>query len=370
MPVKVEVTNLSLAYLVEELKPFLEGGFVEKAQDLEKQWIKLRVRTKKTQHLIFSPNALLIAKYRVPAKQQSTGFGAFVRKRIEGKKLQSIKQHGFERIVSLNFGSNTLIAELFGEGNLLLLDENNKILKPLHKKKWSARTLASGEKYAFPPQRGNNPKTLTLTELCSVFKESDQDAIRALLSGVNVPPIIGEEVFARTNIKKSKPARDLSKKEMKKVHSQIRKFYSSVSLEEEKPTLAPHSDKRVLLPFEPVTARVLKEFDSINEALNQLFLLPSLKPEKKEKKQPNLKRAIREQKAALNKAVQSAELNERKAKLIYEHYPQLMRAVNELRKLSKQKKPQKDVMYNRSFGFVSVEKIDLKKKNAVFKVPE
>lgn len=367
----LELSNLSITYLLLELRPLLEGAFVEKVQDLENNWLKIKIRTKQgSRDLIFSPSAVFLADYRVNARQQSSGFGAFLRKRIQGKKIVSIKQHGFERIIALGFWEFTLIAELFGKGNLLLLDSNGLILRPYRKESWSSRTLASRQKYVMPPSRGINPERLTVKELANLFNESKLDVVRTLISGVNIPPIIAEEVCSRASIEKETIASTLSIGQTKSIHSEIKKLYSKPSLTKENPCLVVHSNKRVLLPFEPFDKkRLLQGFDSINSALNELILLPFLKPESREDQQRiELERTLAEQRKALEKSERSAAENRRKAELIYLHYSELMEAVNELRALAEQRRAKKDVMYKRLFGCVALKDVDFKKKRAVFEV--
>lgn len=55
------------------------------------------------------------------------------RKFLRSKRLESIRQVGMERVVVLTFGqeqfSNHLILELYSQGNIILTDQNYRILQ-------------------------------------------------------------------------------------------------------------------------------------------------------------------------------------------------------------------------------------------------
>ena len=102
-----------------------------------------------------------------------------VRKYIEGVRLQSVTQLGFDRVLDAHFegsqGTVTLRAELMGKhANLVLLDEEGKILavaKPVTRRINRVRELLPNRLYA-PPPRPDRPDPRTVSA----------DALRALLA--------------------------------------------------------------------------------------------------------------------------------------------------------------------------------------------
>ena len=74
--------------------------------------------------------------------------------------MEDIRQYNFDRIVELHVAKEqkfTLVIELFAKGNIILLDEEGKIILPLKRKLWSDRKISSKEEYLYPPNRGINP---------------------------------------------------------------------------------------------------------------------------------------------------------------------------------------------------------------------
>ena len=76
------------------------------------------------------------------------------RKFLRSKRLESIRQVGMERVVVLTFGqeqfSNHLILELYSQGNIILTDQNYRILQCMRSHQFTDKIkTAVGELYPF-----------------------------------------------------------------------------------------------------------------------------------------------------------------------------------------------------------------------------
>ena len=132
--------------------------------------------------------------------------------------------------------------------------------------------------------------------------------------------------------------------------------------------LVKHGNGNVLLSFEPKSGlEKVREFESLNSALNELFLMPFLKPEKKENKRAiELEKSIEDQKLSLEKNKQAIDENKQKGEAIYTHYVDLTTALNQMKGV----KGKTDVMYNKVFGSATVESIDFKNRKIVLEIKE
>ena len=92
-----------------------------------------RVKTygKGRKDLIILGNAVYLTKYKYPSTETPSNRSMFIRKRLKGEKILEVRQIGFDRIISIDFGEYALVVELFGKGNLILL-RNGKIEWALH----------------------------------------------------------------------------------------------------------------------------------------------------------------------------------------------------------------------------------------------
>ena len=152
MPKQIEeVDSVQIAWLVQEMKPLVEGSFVNKIQELEGNCIKFKLHSKAGGlELIISPQAIFLTSYKSEALQNPKGFAGFLKKHLSNRIVRKLWQKGMDRVVVLEFEDFYLACEFFDEGNIVLCDKEWHILQPFHRGEWKDRKLAKGEIYKFP----------------------------------------------------------------------------------------------------------------------------------------------------------------------------------------------------------------------------
>ncbi|MCL5239446.1 MAG: NFACT family protein [Candidatus Marsarchaeota archaeon] len=86
-----------------------------------------------------------------------TEFALAVRRMLDGSRLESIEQHGADRILVMRFSGRErreVIVEMFGKGNLILTNAAGIIEKAYTSRDFKDRSTKKGMLYAFPTQRG------------------------------------------------------------------------------------------------------------------------------------------------------------------------------------------------------------------------
>src|SRR3989344_4826991 len=220
--------NLSLAFLVRELNPLLENAFVNKVSQLEKGVLKIKLHTKQgSKDLILAPNAFYVSSYSMPATHKKSNFTASLRKELYNKRITAIEQHDFDRVVALKFLEHSLVLELLGEGNMALLDSEGKIISCLKNESWSDREVRKGAQYSYPQARGLNPLEITAEKLSGIFSSSEKDAVRTLISALNISPPAAEEILFALKIDKGLKASALTKKDCAAIAEKVKDFYSA-----------------------------------------------------------------------------------------------------------------------------------------------
>lgn len=185
----LEINSLTIACLIQELKPLVRDAFVQKVQELSSNSLKLKLHSK-TQgsfDLIISPEALFRTQFKIPAKKQAAGFSAFLKKHLYNKRIIGLEQHGFDRIAVIEFQDYYLVCEFFSTGNVILCDKNFQILQPFHRQEWKDRTLKKGFKFEFP-KNISEEKALELKE-----KFSKLEKIEKLMEKVD--EFLSEKIF-------------------------------------------------------------------------------------------------------------------------------------------------------------------------------
>ena len=128
-----EITSVEIHVLVDELRERIEGGFVRKFYEIGNGAFRFQFYSSASGNttvyckLLFAFNETRFAE----AAEEPTAFAMGIRKHIEGAAVTGIAQHGTDRIIILGLssksGRRSLIIEMFGKGNMVLVDGNGTI---------------------------------------------------------------------------------------------------------------------------------------------------------------------------------------------------------------------------------------------------
>lgn len=374
----MRIPNLTLAYQIAELKPLLEGSMLRKVQELGNNWLKLRFQTRQgSKDLILAPNTLFLTSHSLPAKQTTSGYGAFLRKQLQNSRLLSLSQHGLDRVAVLEFPKHFLIAELFAKGNLILLNREMLTLSAFRKEQWKDRSLRKAMPYKFPSSKGASPTALTPQALKKTLAQGKSDVARALIAGVNIAPLLAELACSKAGIPKSKKPSSLKQSEIAALSRAVSEIYS-VDLKGEKAVLVEKEGEKILLPFQvPLPdAKTLQQFPSVNAALDSIFSASfaqaATAPETRaaQGKVQELERNLARQKKAVNELQAEIALNRAKAEAIYANYPQISALLQAVGKGKLPKSREKEIMYKLKKRFPLVKDINISAGRALLLLPE
>lgn len=207
--------SIEILSIVAELSERIEGDYFKKFYEVDKGTFLIKFRDSV---VIDLRGYIFLGKLETPI--QPTPFAMLVRKHLENKKLLSVEQHEFERIVKMDFGSIKIIIELFGEGNFVLVDENGIVLMPYYTREFRHRVVRKGEVYKFPPAL-KNPLSLTPNDFVETFREEKKEVVKVLARDLNFGGIYAEEICRRAGIEKTTPACNV---DWKAIHDTIVKM--------------------------------------------------------------------------------------------------------------------------------------------------
>ncbi|ADP77509.1 Fibronectin-binding A domain protein [Methanothermus fervidus DSM 2088] len=349
------MSNVDVYAVVYELNKLLKGSKFVKAYQPRKDIIVLRfhVKNKGRVDVIIQTGVRIHAtRYSLENPKFPPSFPMLLRKYLKGGIVESVKQHKFDRIVEFNvkvLGKKNykLIVELFGKGNIILTEENGKIIQPLRTEKWSDREISAGKKYKYPESRGLNPLKITKSKLKELLLNSDKDVVRTLaLNGFG--GTYAEEIVYRSGIDKNTPSKSLSDNEINKIYDSIEEIYGSLKEYNFKPQII--VDKDVV----PIELKIYKNyekryFDNFNKALDEFFT-PKLREELKKEKEKVWKNKIEKLERILNSQKNAIKSFKKKAKkyreigdLIYLKYELISKVINTL-KNAKEKYTWKEII--------------------------
>lgn len=254
-------------------------------------------------------------------------FAMLLRKHLQGGRVLGIRQHGIQRIVILDVGRHDrtyhLVIELFDRGNIILCDQEFRIIQPFSPHRFKERDVVAGAQYLLPPE---GPATSGPDAFAEFLAQEERDIVRALAVGAMLGGAYAEYVCRRTGTEKQTPARDV----------QAPLLYQAVTalIARAEETIEPVKTKAECLPFplqgEPGAAGTETEF---NQALDS-FYPPAAPPEpavaKREAKLRRDDRIRARQEAAVAKFNRNIARCERAVESLYSHYQFVQDLLNTL----------------------------------------
>jgi len=342
---KLSMSSLDIMVCARELKNTIDF-WVDNVYELYGKVI-LRLRSEKGERrdLVMELGRRINLTERVyKAPKNPSSFAMLLRKHLANTRLSTVEQPDFERILEFRFSGaeeRLLILELFGKGNLILCDQQRKIIQPYRLETWRHRTLRPREAYVHPPKKGADPRELDVSGLRRVL-DGAPDIVRGLAVNLNLGGPLGEEICARASIPKSRKLAEISGQEFEAVLKSIKDLFG----QEPAPCVV-YEDKEPVdvLPFDFKIhlGKRVKRFGSFNEALDEYFatLAVTSAAEKRRKRLERelemLRRRREEQQAHFAELYAKSVEAKRKADLLAMHHALVNDLLSRLEELRRKK---------------------------------
>ena len=357
MEPKRELTSVDLAALAGELGRY-EGAGVDKAylyddgllrlkcRHYERGRVELLVDVGDTKHARIAD-----ADNVPPAPERPPNFAMMLRNRLAGSELAGVEQFEFDRIIQLHFerddDSTTIVAELFGDGNVAVLDGAGDVVDCLDTVRLKSRTVAPGSHYEFPDARFN-PLTVDFEGFAARMDQSDTDVVRTLATQLNFGGLWGEELCTRAGVEKTLDIGDADESDYRAIYETIQSLADALKSGDLDPRVYYDTDgeegdaegdeggKRVdvtPVPMEEHAGLRPEIFETFTDALDDYFThfeadhAESEAAETGGRERPDFEaeiekkqRIIDQQEGAIENFEEQAEAERQKAEALYAHY--------------------------------------------------
>ncbi|MFB6251426.1 MAG: ribosome rescue protein RqcH [Halobellus sp.] len=345
MDPKRELTSVDLAALVTELNRY-EGAKVDKAYLYGDDLLRFRMRDfeRGRVELIVEVGDVKRANAadpeRVPdAPGRPPNFAMMLRNRLSGADFVGVEQFEFDRILVFEFArgdENTrIVVELFGQGNVAVLDETGEVVQSLETVRLKSRTVAPGSQYEFPASR-LNPLSVGYETLEQRMEDSDTDVVRTIATQLNLGGLYAEELCARAGVEKTMSIDEAGDEQYRALHEAIEELRTRLRGGDFAPRVYTDDDGNVVdvtpFPLEEREREGLDSegYDSFNDALDEYFYRLDLEddePEEMGQQRPDFeaeiekkKRIIDQQEGAIENFETEADTERRRAELLYANY--------------------------------------------------
>jgi len=202
---KQAMSAFDLRAIAAELRTFV-GAFVKKSYMPHYEQVVLRMNPKDTDAfdlVIVRGRRISVSRRDRPMPQSPPPFAMLLRKELGNARLTSVEQVAFDRLLRLSFstkgGDRHLMVECFGDGNVILLDDNDVIIQPLTHASYRDRTLKRGEAYQTPPP-AVDPHDLDVADVASILAASDRNLASTLGGQVNLGGRLANAVCAAAGL--------------------------------------------------------------------------------------------------------------------------------------------------------------------------
>jgi len=279
-----------------------------------------------------------LTAYKPEAGEKLSGLCQSLRKRIVGKKLTMIEQIGSERIVKFTWQTKDelffLFVELFGNGNIILTDNDQKVLAAREERAWKDREIRRGKQYVLPPEQRNLFK----------LEASEIRDDERYLAKFGFGSLLAKEIIARGgNYQAYQSLIDEKFSPIKYGDGLV----SPIKLEQYKELGAPAESFSSLIDssFEFVPKKEVKQLSAFD------------------KKNAKLSDVIKKQSATVNKLKEEAADCQVKGDFMYEHFQELQELLDHLKK-GKEKMSLQD-MKDKLKGHKVIKDIDPKTNDVI-----
>ena len=227
-------SSFEIARMVSELSEMV-GARLKKAYQPHYEQIVLRLNRKglpSTDLVIVRGLRAYTSNRDRPMPSNPSQFAMILRKHLNNSRLVGVEQFGFDRVVKLTFehggGQLGLVIELFRDGNILLLEGDGTIIRPLTHAKYASRSLKKGVKYSPPPETVD-PRSMDGESLDKILDGSDHDLIRTLAARANLGRVYGSVACSIAGLDEKTQASSLGSEERESLEEAIRTMSDGLS---------------------------------------------------------------------------------------------------------------------------------------------
>lgn len=361
-----EFTSFDVVAIVRELKVEALNSLVSNIYQLDAKTLLLK------QHKTDKPPLWLVLEagkrmnmtaYAVEKPSTPSAFCMALRKYLRNARLTDMEQYEFERVVVLSFraqqNSWRLILELFGEGNVILLGEDGRILQALTYRRMRDRNVIRGEPFKFAPPRGKNPAKTKFEE----FQESlrslgEVEVVRAIVRLLSIGGTYAEEVLIRADVNKNETCDALTDVETKTIFGELQGLLSQITNGALEPCVV-SEESGSFVDAVPLRLRryenqgfQIQSYGTFNEAIDEFYSKVSIierasqdaKTDEVETEKARLNRIVAEQEKVVAAASAEAERYKHIGDAIYAHFSELQAILDEFMNRKRAGKEWKDIV--------------------------
>ena len=303
------LAGIELNYLVNKISDEVQGYYVSNIWGITKDSIlfKLHHPEKSDIFMMISTSGVWLTSVKIDPIE-SNRLLKRLRSDLLRFKIKKIEQIGSERIAYFTFTGFdkefVIVGEFFGDGNILLCNEEMKILALQHSIDVRHRKLGVGINYVTPPQSGLDIFNVKESDFFDL-KTSDLIAGKWLGRTLGLPKKYVEGIFEMADIDSKKIGNSFSDEEIKKIFDTTKQIVKDVITGNHDPVII-RNDKSEVIPIK--LGKIDESCSSVNSFMEGLDLVfteniiqkgKSLQTSESDKKIKDIENQLLEQEKAI-----------------------------------------------------------------------
>ena len=274
-------TNIDVFAITRELDKILSNSTIANIYEVEDLLIfKINSKEGRKNLIIKSDSRINLTNYDYPIPRYPSQYIMSLRKFLKNRKILSISQHNFDRIVIFElYNPETepwrFVIELFNKGNFLFIDDKNLLKIAKKYRKFKDRDVLAGKEFSFPQSRGIDFLRINKEEFEEIIKISDNEIVRILARNINIAGLYSEEICYRAKIDKFLIGKDLTEEDIDKLFKSLKALRNQLLFGKINGHIVKDNNgtELAVLPFElkMFNSYSIRFFDSYNDAVDEFY---------------------------------------------------------------------------------------------------
>jgi predicted ribosome quality control (RQC) complex YloA/Tae2 family protein len=349
---KTAMTNFDIAAILPELRQQTIGGHIHNVYQITENAFLLKLHPGSLSLIIEPARRIHLTKFEAKTPAKPSQLCMAFRKHIRSAKITRIEQPNFERVVFIEIERQgkpqKIVVELLPRGNIILIDEQGKVIVSSHYTRMKDRSILRGQPLKLPPQRGKSLLEATPDDVQKLRTLNNIDTVKALAHVFGVGGTFAEEILQRAGVEKSLPASSLSDNQIATISEAISELKNAILAESRSPMIVLSGDEAIdVVPFELELYKdsQKKTYPDFNDAVDEYFtVLSSSKLSDRRKiahaeKQEQLQRRLDAQKKQLEEITASVKMLRSNGDLIFRHIHEIQMILDTVMNGKRSKQP-------------------------------
>jgi len=344
---KTELTSFDVAALVYELNQTVKNARIENIYQINHSALVLRLHKPNQptmQLLIEAGKRTHLTSYVLKKPFKPPAFCMVLRKYLRNGRITDAQQHEFERTIVFKVhtkeGVFQLVTELFGEGNIILVNQQGSIVTAQTYKKMRDRNILRHESFRHAPPSGKNPFRINRTQMDELKNFGRLEIVRALTKLLSLGGLYAEELLLRAGIDKNTSCQTLVEQQLDDICAQLKTILSHITDGKFEPAIIidPKGEWIDVTPIRLKRYEGLerKPHKTFNEALDEYYTKTvllgkvSIAQKEYERELAKQQRMLQDQQKTIEDSKMAMEQNKRIGDLIYAHLGELQLLVQHI----------------------------------------